>query len=122
MREYRFRIWFEDLKHMYYEKRQGEVFNWEHKNPNATIMQATEVFDMNDVEIFEGDYVKFLYFDSIFGEIKLIGKIEFGEGNFVINCVAYGYSAPLSDYIYEEISVIGNLYEGMEILEEEPEE
>lgn len=115
MREFRFRIWFEDFKHMYYEKRPGEVFR-EHKNLNSVIMQATEVFDINDVEVYEGDYVKFLYFDPIFKEKELVGKIEFVEGNFVIDCFAYGYVVSLNEYIYEEMEIIGNFYEGIEEL------
>lgn len=88
------------------------------------LMQSTDLFDENGKEIFEGDIVKTTRFvgraDEVGGfyecDKEFIGVVKQIEGSWVIDTG--------SDAVYlwtelEENEVVGNIYENLELVEEE---
>lgn len=83
------------------------------------LMQSTGLFDKNGQEIFEGDIVQFedCYTESDFLYINK-GIIEWNQGSFT---VTNRYSVEMEDLLDGEIldvTIIGNIYENSELLEE----
>lgn len=118
MRDIKFRAW--DAK----EKQMLEVnhlFNLDNKQPievwtnyceggyrfnpdKSELMQYTGLDDVNDVEIYERDFL----WDS---NGKLIGAVKFDEGTFIVG------EDNLYDWYYES-EVIGNEFDNPELLED----
>ena len=75
------------------------------------LMQYTGLKDKNDVEIYEGDIIKFYdeYVDGTMSSEVNIEDVEFYDCGFI----------PLANQCYsgENIEVIGNIYENPELLE-----
>ena len=85
-----------------------------------TIGQYTGLKDKNGKEIYEGDIVKAPYLDPIFGGVvnNMFVNIVVGynKGSFVLE-----YDGNLRFYIsdlYDNIEVIGNIYDNPELLTE----
>ena len=121
MREYKFRAWDETEKHMYNWE---NLFNQNLKNiftiPEQcgyNIMQYTGLHDKNGKEIYEGDIV-FIKGDTEVLDIK--GKVEYSDtfAQFIITNTGniIDEAEPLGDY--EDIEVIGNVFENKELLNE----
>lgn len=132
MREIKFRAWNKNLKKMY---KIGQItlekgtWNYEPDNreyigmsipyqPSFVLMQYTGLKDKNGKEIYEGDIV------YIKGETEILdikGKVEYSEtfAQYIItNTKNIMYEAePLGDY--ENIEVIGNIYDNLGLLREE---
>lgn len=132
MREIKFRAWNKNFKKMY---KIGQItlekgtWNYEPDNreyigmsipyqPSFVLMQYTGLKDKNGKEIYEGDIV------YIKGETEILdikGKVEYSEtfAQYIItNTKNIMYEAePLGDY--ENIEVIGNIYDNLGLLREE---
>nr|DAZ47431.1 MAG TPA: YopX protein [Caudoviricetes sp.] len=132
MREIKFRAWNKNFKKMY---KIGQItlekgtWNYEPDNreyigmsipyqPSFVLMQYTGLEDKNGKEIYEGDIV------YIKGETEILdikGKVEYSEtfAQYIItNTKNIMYEAePLGDY--ENIEVIGNIYDNLGLLREE---
>ncbi len=71
---------------------------------NDTIGQYTGSKDKNGVEIYEGDKVKAKFYGK-----EVVGEIGFSDGCFLL------WNSCVSDnqlFIFTDIEVIGNIYEG----------
>ena len=120
MREIKFRVWYIKRKRMldrecivlndgdYYEDyrdfEDGTALN------NIVVMQYTGLEDKNDVEIYEGDIVR--YFRNE------LAVIVYRNGGVDIRSLSWRDCEPLQRRM-GEIEVIGNVYENPELLEEE---
>lgn len=123
-REIKFRAWHKDLKKMF---KIGQItlekgtWNFEPNDrdfigisipsqPSFVLMQYTGLHDKNGKEIYEGDIVKsYYYIDTPNGEQERFNQK-------VIN-----YNDVLCEYkinAFENLEVIGNIYENPELLEE----
>lgn len=86
-----------------------------------TIGQYTGLKDKNGKEIYEGDIAKAPYLDPIFGDVvnDMFVNIVVGynKGSFVLE-----YNGNLRVYIsdlYDNIEIIGNIYDNPELLKEQ---
>jgi uncharacterized phage protein (TIGR01671 family) len=133
MREIKFRAWDKNNKKMIFGPRNNEEnSSWILALASAydlELMQYTELKDKNGKEIYEGDIVEIF---DIYPEKKRY-KIEFGKFGFDSNHDRYLYQGfgliPIIDNqldddnhslifgIYEDIKIIGNIYENLELLE-----
>lgn len=131
MRQYKFRAW-EDGE-MYYQVRCGGIFDdiptaptvWNENigewlnltgQPHTKVMQWTGLKDKNDIEIYEGDIVRYL--DEIDGVTKLLGFVEWERCWWSVNLhpryLRENDIMDTEEYINYE--VIGNIYENPDIL------
>mgnify|MGYP001014579970 CR=1 FL=1 len=121
----RFRAWMKqfkkmdnDIGEMHFEdgefKYIGDDVRYKRLPEDIILMQSTGLFDKNGKEIFEGDIVSI---DT--DEFGLL-VVKYETGIYWLTedeqCVEH-----LSDY-YKYVSVIGNIYENPELLEEEEKE
>ena len=136
MREYKFRVWDKDTKHMHicgddvhdeidfeYETNKAYYYNLQNgcgslrEDSSYVLMQFTGLHDKNGKEIYEGDIV-FIKGDTEVLDIK--GKVEYSDtfAQFIITNTGniIDEAEPLGDY--EDIEVIGNVFENKELLNE----
>lgn len=85
----------------------------------VVLMQSTGLKDKNGVEIYEGDYVSLISFETN-SEHK--GEIVYARGSFCIEVEVKGrkYKVPFTSFEESNaiLEVIGNIYENPELLEE----
>lgn len=97
-----------------------------------TLGQSTELFDVNEREIFEGDIVEWTFFYTAGGlqgavekDITLRGVIKWGTAGFIFevwendfeNAGWYGISSLDFDST-SDIEVIGNIYDNPELVQQ----
>lgn len=124
MRNIKFRAWHKDIKEMFEVGQitlEKGIWDYQPENrkhigisipyqPSFILMQYTGLHDKNGKEIYEGDIVKsYYYIDTPNGEQERFNQK-------VIN-----YNDVLCEYkinAFENLEVIGNIYENPELLEE----
>lgn len=88
-------------------------------NKNIVLMQSTGLYDKHGVEIFEGDIVEHLDFNS--NEISK-SEVRILKGCFylVISVDGFKYDVPMMDLKDNEciLEIKGNIYENPELLED----
>ena len=91
----------------------GYAYDFYLEDENATIMQATGLFDKNGTEIFEGDILADV--DESGDELVYLYVI-YKDGKFMaVENEERGYSTDLVDCTTYH-SVVGNIYENAELL------
>ena len=116
MREYKFRAWDSLAEKMY---SWTELLNKNLKNiftiPEQCgydLMQYTGLKDKNGKEIYEGDIIKCSFYPDFIFEIK------FTELCWYMRKIPTSEHIKLSDVLYEDLEVIGNIYDNKNLLEE----
>ena len=128
MREIKFRAWVKDRKAIfevilidyvtkkvtYIVERIGHLLNIGHDKFNdVEFMQYTELKDMREKEIYEGDILfessEEKYFKVVFENASFRAE---AEGDFE------EYSLDLIDVVAQGCEVVGNIYENPELMEE----
>lgn len=86
-----------------------------------TIGQFTGLCDKNGKEIYEGDIVKTPLLDPIFGDVLSDAfdnaPISFHNGSFTVDYYEGRHKIYLQS-LFDEVGVIGNIYDNKELLEE----
>ena len=124
-----------DRDQMFYEIRDIDFYNKEvtvwgchnkdcgmcddtYKMEDVEIMMSTGLKDINDVEIFEGDYLSLISFES---QKEFKGEVVFSKGSFcmVVRLKGHDYKVPLHELSNSNflIEVLGNIHENVELLE-----
>lgn len=93
------------------------------KFKNTILMQSTGLYDENGKEIFEGDIVQFedYYIESDLPYINR-GIVEWSQGQFTITNRASVEMEDLLDGEFLVLTIIGNIYENPELLQEQNKE
>ena len=93
------------------------------KFKNTILMQSTGLYDENGKEIFEGDIVQFedYYIESDLPYINR-GIVEWSQGQFTITNRASVVMEDLLDGEFLDLTIIGNIYENPELLQEQNKE
>ena len=83
------------------------------------LMQSTGLRDKNGKEIFEGDIVQFedCYTETDFLYVNT-GIVEWSQGSFTITNRDFVEMGDLLDGEFLDVTIIGNVYENPELLEE----
>ena len=83
------------------------------------LMQSTGLIDKNGKEIFEGDIVQFedCYTETDFLYVNT-GIVEWSQGSFTITNRDSVEMGDLLDGEFLDVTIIGNVYENPELLEE----
>ena len=125
MREYKFRVWDTENKEMlkvqeldfedtFYGGRlsiRTDQYNDYFDIEDMILMQYTGLKDKNGKEIYEGDIIKCSFYPDFIFEIK------FTELCWYMRKIPTSEHINLSDVLYEDLEVIGNIYDNPELLE-----
>lgn len=84
-----------------------------------TIGQYTGLKDLHGTRIFEGDIVRFIDIDFDGSERKAVGVIAWNRKAANFDIVKGTYRLDFHYPVFEEIEVIGNVYDNQELLEED---
>jgi uncharacterized phage protein (TIGR01671 family) len=112
MRDLKFRAWDIELNKMWFDVRVGgfdvtvpTVYShgrWVHLPDSENLMQYTGAKDINGVEVYEGDIIRYTEYNSSDADIpNQISTVVFDTGSFL----------PVSEGYCQHIEVIGNTYE-----------
>lgn len=121
----KFRAWTEEGEVMYYDVypfeddtlllSYDEIGFDEVPASEFILMQSTGLKDKNDIEIFDGDIVKFTITNGFYYVVDEYGAVTYNQGAFFI---VKNFAEYLISYVYtDEIKVVGNIYENHELLE-----
>ncbi len=134
MREIKFRVWDKSNKIMYekamvgnfpdtvpvvwtdYECQEG----WYHIEPKeCEVMQYTGLKDKNDMEVYEGDIIRYSsdVINSFYGANEIFREVRFKYGMYGIKGIEDGSHIPFGSILKCQYEVIGNIYENPELLE-----
>ncbi len=113
MREMKFRCWHKTAKEMLFENRLGKCFQWLSEGQPIKIMQFTGLYDKNGKEIWEGDIVK----NSTGRIMELAWFSSPSYAGWDLRVICAKGTPPISRSLWEELEVIGNIYEDPELLE-----
>ena len=123
----KFRAWYKTKKIMsevkkinFWSEELDAVAFAEKHFEDVELMQSTGLFDKNGKEIFEGDIVRFedYYIETDLPYINK-GIVEWSQGGFTITERASVEMEDLLDGEFLDLTIIGNIYENPELLEEE---
>lgn len=86
--------------------------NWVHSD-TCTIMQCTGVTDKNNVEIYEGDIIKYTsnIINCFYQIDNILRTVKFKHGTYGIDGVENGSFISFANIPENECEVVGNIYE-----------
>lgn len=131
MREIKFRVWDYDTNTIVYPDSELEtIFCFDkvglsvyHNNgqemSSFEIMQYTGLKDKNDMEVYEGDIIRYSsdVINSFHGASEIIRKVKFKHGTYGIEGYEKDTHIPFGNILKCKFEVIGNIYENPELLE-----
>ena len=100
-------VWIENLS-------EQEISYIEKPNSYTKITQFTGILDKKGVEIYEGDIVK----GCTHGEYVATGSVEFFGGSYILRVERGKGYYRLTETVFKNFEVIGNIYQNPELLEE----
>ena len=128
----KFRVW--DGSKYYYNALSGNgVVNynghqWFQIKQDVIIQQFTGLHDKNGKEIYEGDICRYAVFDMNDSDTHFIGVVNWLGTEFIITQIPdtfcngeYGLGLGWVHHQYDEMEIIGNIYENPELLKEQHE-
>jgi uncharacterized phage protein (TIGR01671 family) len=124
-RELKFRAWNFVAKKMYYPENAGNIFLWQKEGQVQEIMQFTGLQDKNSKDIYEGDIVKYesRTWKEEAGEDPLysneVSTIVYSGKGFWVDAESFGWEGE-NLWDWDDIVIIGNIYENAEILNVQP--
>ena len=114
----KFRAWLNMQEEMLYENIYGaEKFG----GRDCEIMQYTGLKDINGIEIYEGDMVKFYISSTTVEDIEIVAVVSFFEGTYqVMNMngdpISLRDAIKQTNKLNKSIEIIGNIYQNPELL------
>lgn len=125
MRKIKFRAWsgsrekmiYCDLhdRNWYFHPRECQLYREKNQRDHVLpIMQFTGLIDKNDVEIYEGDIIKFSYSDEVFFRSVLYCDLNAGFVFTRNHCNGVIFHKNHCDHF--EFEVVGNIYEKPDLL------
>lgn len=113
MRQSKFRSWDRHLKRMMDIQNLKDMLKHLNHNIDNIFMEWTGLKDKNRVEIYEGDIVK----GSAYEQKIYTGVVSFYDASFVMRINGDRGYYRLNKMTFQELEVIGNIYENNELLE-----
>lgn len=85
------------------------------------LMQYTGIKDKNDIEVYEGDVIKYSsdVINSFYGVNEIIREVKFRHGTYGIKGFEKDTHIPFGNILKCKFEVVGNIYENYDLLEDE---